>query len=117
MKHRPAVLKAAVLVCSIALFAGYVTARGMGWIGRADAPAEPNTPVPAAPTTEPDPPQEFFGGSKSAAVLTPDQTKPLLPSAKPLLPSSKVLVLDPLPPERSPEATPTQQPKTPQQPK
>jgi hypothetical protein len=92
MKRRSTLVKVAILISSLALFAGYVTARGMGWIGRDSAPAV--SPDPVAPnnaTNDPAPPQEFFGGSKSAQVLTPAQTKTLLPS-------SKVLMLDPLPP-------------------
>lgn len=110
MKRRTALLRVGVLMCSIALFAGYVAARGMGWIGRAEAPAEPSTPAPAAPKTDPGQPQEFFGGSKSAQVLTPEQ-------AQPLLPSSKVMVLDPLPSKRSPKEKPSQAPAFPLEPK
>lgn len=114
MKRRSTWAKVGVLLSSLALFGGYVVARGMGWIGHAPPThesADSGTPAPSNPATTAEPPQEFFAGSKSAQVLTGDQTRTLMPS-------SKVLVLDPLPTTTKPlgpDATQPAPPKSPTQ--
>jgi hypothetical protein len=99
MKHRPMIVKVAVIACSLTLVGCYV-----GY--RASSTPEPvQASDPGPPPTGEEQKEEFFVGTKSAAVFKPEAQ----PAAHKTLPGSKVMVpvIEPsdaqLPPTKQPE--------------